>query len=136
MNWKVSEFLLTLSWRGPLSYRNQSIDLRSKSMDCFLYDNSLRHERINATSICLAFALDLSDIFARYRFVRYRFVRQRFVRHRLYFLHADIDSFPIHPFLVSNRSSRWVLKTSWKHILKTSSKHVLKTSWRHVLKTY
>ena len=29
---------LTLSWRRPLSYRNQSIDW-------FLYDNGLRHER-------------------------------------------------------------------------------------------
>ena len=37
---------LTLSWRMPLSYRNQSIDLRSKSMDWFLYDNGLRHERV------------------------------------------------------------------------------------------
>ena len=36
----------TLSWRGPLPYRNQSIDLRSKSMDWFLYDNGLRHERV------------------------------------------------------------------------------------------
>ena len=33
---------LTLSWRRPLSYRNQSIDLLSK---WFLYDNGLRHER-------------------------------------------------------------------------------------------
>ena len=38
---------LTLSWRRPLSYRNQSIDLRSKSVDWFLYDNGLRHERFN-----------------------------------------------------------------------------------------
>ena len=37
---------LTLSWRSPLSYRNQSIDLGSKSMDWFLYDNGLRHERV------------------------------------------------------------------------------------------
>ena len=36
----------TLSWRRPLSYRNQSIDLRSKSMDWFLYDNGLSHERV------------------------------------------------------------------------------------------
>ena len=28
---------LTLSWGRPLSYRNQSIDLQSKSMDWFLY---------------------------------------------------------------------------------------------------
>ena len=32
---------LTLSRRKPLSYRNQSIDLQSKSMDWFLYDNGL-----------------------------------------------------------------------------------------------
>ena len=32
---------LTLSWRRPFSYRNQSIDL-----DWVLYDNVLRHERV------------------------------------------------------------------------------------------
>ena len=37
---------LTLSWRRPLSYRKQSIDLPSKSMDWFLYDNGLRHEKV------------------------------------------------------------------------------------------
>ena len=37
---------LTLSWRWPLSYRSQSIDLRGKSMDWFLYDNGVRHERV------------------------------------------------------------------------------------------
>ena len=42
--------LLTLSWQRPLSYRNQSIDLLWKSMDWFLYDNGLRHERVNLYS--------------------------------------------------------------------------------------
>ena len=37
---------LTLSWRRSLSYRNQSIDLLRKSMDWFLFDNGLRHERV------------------------------------------------------------------------------------------
>ena len=37
---------LTLSWRRTLSYRNQSIDLLRKSMNWFLYDNGLRHERV------------------------------------------------------------------------------------------
>ena len=37
---------LTLSWRRPISYRNQSIDLLRKSMDWFLYDIGLRHERV------------------------------------------------------------------------------------------
>ena len=39
---------LTLSWRRLLSYRNQSIDLRCKSKDWFLYDNGLRHEIVNS----------------------------------------------------------------------------------------
>ena len=45
----ISNIYLTLSWRRPLSYRNQSIDLKSKSgksMDWFLYDNGLRHKRV------------------------------------------------------------------------------------------
>ena len=37
---------LTISWRRSLSYKNQSIDLVSKSMDLFLYDRNLRHERV------------------------------------------------------------------------------------------
>ena len=37
---------LTLSWRRLLSYKNQSIDLLRKSVDWFLYDNGLRHERV------------------------------------------------------------------------------------------
>ena len=37
---------LTLSWRRPLSYRNQSIDLLCKSVDWFLYDNGPRHKRV------------------------------------------------------------------------------------------
>ena len=40
----------TLSWWRPLSYRNQSIDLQSKSMDWFLFDNGLRRERVNRES--------------------------------------------------------------------------------------
>ena len=36
------EFAKALSRWRPLSYRNQS-----KSMDWFLYDNGLRHERVN-----------------------------------------------------------------------------------------
>ena len=45
--WTYSAQHLTLSWWRPLSYRNQSIDLLCKSMDWFLYDNGLRHERFN-----------------------------------------------------------------------------------------
>ena len=42
----------TLSWRRPLSYTNQSIDLLlRKSMDWFLYDNALRHERVKQFSV-------------------------------------------------------------------------------------
>ena len=44
--WHEQIVSLTLSWRWPLSYRNQSTDLLRKSMDWFLYDNGLRHERV------------------------------------------------------------------------------------------
>ena len=42
-----NELNLTLSQRRPISYRNQIIDLQSKSMDWFLYDIGLRYERFN-----------------------------------------------------------------------------------------
>ena len=42
---------LTLSRRRPISYRNQFIDLRSKSMDWFLYNVGLRHERVKLHAI-------------------------------------------------------------------------------------
>ena len=35
----------------PLSYRNQSIDLRNKSIDWFLYDNGLRLERVKGYTV-------------------------------------------------------------------------------------
>ena len=36
-----------LSRRRSLSSRNQSIDFQSNSMDWFLYDRDLHHERVN-----------------------------------------------------------------------------------------
>ena len=41
------------SWRGPLSYRNKSTDLQSKSVDWFLYDYGLHHERVNGEKLHL-----------------------------------------------------------------------------------
>ena len=42
----AEDIILTLSWRTSLSYRNHSIDLEGKSMDWFLCDRDLRHEKI------------------------------------------------------------------------------------------
>ena len=47
----LGHYALTLSWRRSLLYRNQSIDLHCKSMEWFsmewfLYNRDLRHERI------------------------------------------------------------------------------------------
>ena len=45
--WNIMHCIfLTLSWRRPLWYRNQSIDLQSKSVDWFLYDNGLRLKKV------------------------------------------------------------------------------------------
>ena len=40
---------LTLSRRRSLTYRNQSIDSLCKSMNCFLCDKDLHHERVKHT---------------------------------------------------------------------------------------
>ena len=40
---------LTLSWRRSLSCRNHSNDLLCKSVDWFLYDGDLRHERVKVS---------------------------------------------------------------------------------------
>ena len=52
--------ILTLSWRRPLSYKSQSIDLFRKSMDWFLYVNGLRYERVERINHLL-FPLKLSE---------------------------------------------------------------------------
>ena len=44
---------LTLSGWRPLSYRNQSIDLLGKSMDWFLYDKGLRHQRFKCFQVLI-----------------------------------------------------------------------------------
>ena len=58
---------LTLSWRRPLSHRNQSIDLLCKSMDWFLYDRNLRHERANTplSSICFVAQFSLVSFYSQ-----------------------------------------------------------------------
>ena len=50
---KIINVALTFSWRTSLSYRNQSIDLQRKSMDWFLYNKDLRHERVKSRFIML-----------------------------------------------------------------------------------
>ena len=41
--------IFTLSWRWFLTWRNQYIDLLSKSLDLFLCHMDLRHERVKST---------------------------------------------------------------------------------------
>ena len=43
-----------------VSYSNQYIDLRGKSMDWFLYDNGLRHEKVKLLKFCCV--IDLSTL--------------------------------------------------------------------------
>ena len=59
-----SKTMLTLSWRRPLSYRNQSIDLLAKSMEWFPYDNGVRHERVKRQN---TFSFDLTVKFSLFK---------------------------------------------------------------------
>ena len=45
-------FVLTLSWQRSLLCNSQSIDLLRKSIDWFLYDRDLRHERVKLYKTC------------------------------------------------------------------------------------
>ena len=59
--------LFTLSWRRFLSYRNQFIHLVCESMDWFLYDRDLCHERVkilpkfSVTSTLMGGWVNISD---------------------------------------------------------------------------
>ena len=44
---RINTLGLTFSWWRSRSYKNHSIDFLGKSMDWFLYDRHLRHERVN-----------------------------------------------------------------------------------------
>ena len=46
--WRVSQ-VINYFMKEDLSYRNQSINLLCKSIDWFLYDRDVRHERVNST---------------------------------------------------------------------------------------
>ena len=62
---KIQWFFLTLSRRKSLSYRNQSIDLKRKSMEWFLYGKNLCHERVKEHQKAGAAKNILSRIFER-----------------------------------------------------------------------
>ena len=44
---RFSDFFNSFMTEVSIIYRNQSINLLCKSMDWFLYDRNLRHERVN-----------------------------------------------------------------------------------------
>ena len=46
LKWVNRNLYLPHSSQRSLSYTNQSIDLLSKSMDWFIYERDLRHERV------------------------------------------------------------------------------------------
>ena len=48
---KIKLLFLTLSWRRFLSYRNQFSELLCKSMDWFLYDGDLCHEKVKIITL-------------------------------------------------------------------------------------
>ena len=75
--WLCLRNYLILSWQRRLSYRSQSIDLQSKSVDWFLYDNGLRHERVKVIMLNLM----MSDTVSLY----------------LIFICLPYALFPIHP---------------------------------------
>ena len=56
----------SLLWRRFLSYRNQFVDLQSKSLDWFLHDRHFRHEELSTDTpydFINKFAYILRDVY-------------------------------------------------------------------------
>ena len=82
-NWKDMSFAyqshLTHSWRWYLSYRNQSIDLHIKSMEWFLYDGDLFHEKFNTLQTRALFLYPLKTPVRRKCLLRNSFIVKMFI---------------------------------------------------------
>ena len=68
---------LTLSWRKPLSYWNQSINLLRKSMDWFLHDNGLHHERFKKHNIMLEYEVTICENSMQYCRTNFKYRKNR-----------------------------------------------------------
>ena len=62
---------LTLSWRRPLSYRNQANQWTGFYMDWFLYDNGLRHEKVKYRCI-FSYQLKISYLEVQFNLRKWR----------------------------------------------------------------
>ena len=78
-----SSLPLTLSRRRPISYRNQSIDLQSKSTDWFLYDIGLHRERVKSYLRAVEYTIfdflimsTLTRLFSKTLYKNYHFLIQ------------------------------------------------------------
>ena len=119
---------LTLSWRRPLSYRNQSIELLRKLMDWFLYDNCFRHETVKNKKDVIKYKIFLWSVVsfeAVYHcffscFVWWSVVRfiQEVLKTSWHSIHSYVNFYPLLTdnfidFLCCSISS----KTYWLHIV-------------------
>ena len=105
---------LTRSWRRPLSYRNKSIDLLCKSMDWFLYDNSLRHERVKQETLCVVIiAMICSNLASLLKFQFFRGSTYNLVKHLWWSFHCkDSKLLNILTKKLHCRCLLWVLNTT------------------------
>ena len=107
--------LLTLSWRRPVPYRNQPIDLQSKSEDWFLYDRDLRHRWLNwwsslvwSSKIILAI---LDSLWSSFAPLNNHAVTYSAVSLRLKLIHDSFERFCFHNF---QKNAFTIIKTPRK----------------------
>ena len=123
---------LTLSRRRPLSYRNQSTDLRSKSMDWFLYDNGLRLEsvqqKIFIVSNWLSHLQQLIFTFSEWFYIQQKiyifsnlkfvFSNIRFTLNNLRFAFNEMKFIKLKPFTFSKPNldvTKYTTKSIWQN---------------------
>ena len=109
---ELIKYILTLSWRRSLSYRNQFIDLLCKSMDWFLHDRNLRHERVKGSKLML--------IHKWYQYIKSSCIKvygTRYVKIRIYTWLVRVVRFVLQKANSAKKRSPWVNAGIVKNII-------------------
>ena len=88
------------SWWRSISHRNQSIDVLCKSMDWFLHDRNLRHERANNRN--------LNGFW--YMYIVLTFHAGKYIQ-PIHEINLICEGFPIFPLIICNKQTKESLLT-------------------------
>ena len=138
----VNSTYLTLSRRRPLSNRNQSIDLLGKSMDWFLYNNSLHLKRAKSKDFHLQCKFSCIFLLTLQRVVVLSFricCCQYFLSSSMKYVRKISEKLSfLAPWYTCTRHVRtkWVIPCLFVFVLLYFGRYVLLLIWKQILKCF